>query len=45
MEYIYKNIIPKIKISGLENVKDNKYVIYISGEKKQVTKEDLKNFQ
>lgn len=45
MEYIYENRIPKIKISGLENVKDNKYVIYISGEKKQVTNEDLKNFQ
>lgn len=45
LEYIYENRIPKIKISGLENVKDNKYVIYISGEKKQVTNEDLKNFQ
>lgn len=45
MEYIYENRIPKIKISGLENVKENKYVIYISGEKKQVTNEDLKNFQ
>ena len=45
MEYIYENRIPKIKISGLENAKDNKYAIYISGEKKQVTNEDLKNFQ
>ncbi len=41
IEYISEMEIPKIKISGLKDLKHNLYRVYVSSEKKQVTSKDL----
>lgn len=41
LEYIYEIETPKIKISGLKDLKHNPYRVYVSSEKKQVTSKDL----